>query len=58
MQQRVAELKLQVSELQNEREEMKKNLQDCHVVLVSAKIDPGNKTKTWRHVIGSPRERF
>ncbi|XP_037541536.1 small kinetochore-associated protein [Nematolebias whitei] len=39
-QQRVTELELQISKLQNENLEMKKNLHDCHVLLVSAKIDP------------------
>ncbi|XP_013870859.1 small kinetochore-associated protein isoform X2 [Austrofundulus limnaeus] len=39
-QQRVAELKLQINELQNKNVEMKKNLHDCHVLLVSAKVDP------------------
>lgn len=42
-QQRVAELKLQIDELQNENVEMKKKLHDCHVLLVSARIDPGFK---------------
>ncbi|XP_017267308.1 small kinetochore-associated protein isoform X2 [Kryptolebias marmoratus] len=39
-QQRVAELELQIGELQKENAEMKKSLHDCHVLLVSAKIDP------------------
>ncbi|XP_042359674.1 girdin-like [Plectropomus leopardus] len=39
-QQRVAELKLQFSDLEKENAEVKKNLRDCHVLLVSAKIDP------------------
>ncbi|XP_072218030.1 small kinetochore-associated protein [Leuresthes tenuis] len=39
-QQRVAELELQFSELEKENAEVHKNLKDCHVVLVSAKIDP------------------
>ncbi|KAK5615567.1 hypothetical protein CRENBAI_025512 [Crenichthys baileyi] len=39
-QQRVAELELQLDELQKENVEFQKNLQDCHTLLVSAKIDP------------------
>ncbi|XP_047244573.1 small kinetochore-associated protein [Girardinichthys multiradiatus] len=39
-QQRVAELELQLDELQTENVEFQKNLQDCHTLLVSAKIDP------------------
>ncbi|XP_015245718.1 PREDICTED: interaptin-like [Cyprinodon variegatus] len=38
--QRVAELELQLGELQKENAEFQKNLQDCHSLLVSAKIDP------------------
>uniref|UniRef100_A0A8C7X515 Uncharacterized protein n=1 Tax=Oryzias sinensis TaxID=183150 RepID=A0A8C7X515_9TELE len=40
-QHRVAELELQFGELQRENSEVQKNLQNCHVLLVSAKIDPG-----------------
>ncbi|XP_032440430.1 small kinetochore-associated protein [Xiphophorus hellerii] len=39
-QQRVEELELQLDELQKENVEFQKNLQDCHTLLVSAKIDP------------------
>ncbi|XP_028253935.1 small kinetochore-associated protein [Parambassis ranga] len=39
-QQRVAELELQYSELEKENVEVQKHLRDCHVLLVSAKIDP------------------
>ncbi|KAM4712898.1 small kinetochore-associated protein [Anableps anableps] len=39
-QQRVAELELELDELQKENVEFQKNLQDCHTLLVSAKIDP------------------
>ncbi|XP_054910534.1 small kinetochore-associated protein [Poeciliopsis prolifica] len=39
-QQRVEELELQLDELQKENVEFHKNLQDCHTLLVSAKIDP------------------
>uniref|UniRef100_A0A096M522 Kinetochore localized astrin (SPAG5) binding protein n=1 Tax=Poecilia formosa TaxID=48698 RepID=A0A096M522_POEFO len=39
-QQRVEELELQLDELQKENVEFQKNLQDCHRLLVSAKIDP------------------
>ncbi|MEQ2280786.1 hypothetical protein AMECASPLE_023537 [Ameca splendens] len=39
-QRRVAELELQLDELQKENVEFQKNLQDCHTLLVSAKIDP------------------
>lgn len=41
LQQRVAELELQFSDLEKENTEVQKNLKDCHVLLVSAKIDPG-----------------
>ncbi|XP_070705803.1 small kinetochore-associated protein [Pempheris klunzingeri] len=39
-QQRVAELELQFSELEKENAGVQKNLKDCHVLLVAAKIDP------------------
>ncbi|XP_039981473.1 small kinetochore-associated protein [Xiphias gladius] len=39
-QQRVAELELQFSDLEKENAEFQKNLKDCHVLLVAAKIDP------------------
>ncbi|XP_031178258.1 small kinetochore-associated protein [Sander lucioperca] len=39
-QQRVAELELQYSHLEKENTEVQKNLKDCHVLLVSANIDP------------------
>ncbi|XP_011490333.1 girdin [Oryzias latipes] len=39
-QHRVAELELQFGELQRENSEVQKNLQNCHILLVSAKIDP------------------
>uniref|UniRef100_A0A3Q1D062 Kinetochore localized astrin (SPAG5) binding protein n=1 Tax=Amphiprion ocellaris TaxID=80972 RepID=A0A3Q1D062_AMPOC len=39
-QQRVAELELQFSDLEKENAEAQKHLKDCHVLLVSAKIDP------------------
>lgn len=41
LQQRVAELELQYSHLEKENTEVQKNLKDCHVLLVSANIDPG-----------------
>uniref|UniRef100_A0A3B5KNC9 Uncharacterized protein n=1 Tax=Xiphophorus couchianus TaxID=32473 RepID=A0A3B5KNC9_9TELE len=37
---KVEELELQLDELQKENVEFQKNLQDCHTLLVSAKIDP------------------
>ncbi|XP_032399630.1 small kinetochore-associated protein [Etheostoma spectabile] len=40
IQQRVAELELQYSDLVKENTEVQKNLKDCHVLLVSANIDP------------------
>ncbi|KAG7236114.1 hypothetical protein INR49_001338 [Caranx melampygus] len=39
-QQRVAELELQFSDLEKENTEVQKQLKDCHVLLVAAKIDP------------------
>ncbi|XP_026197704.1 small kinetochore-associated protein isoform X2 [Anabas testudineus] len=39
-QQRVAELELQLSDLEKENAEVQKNLRDCHVLLVTAEIDP------------------
>ncbi|CAJ1078346.1 small kinetochore-associated protein [Xyrichtys novacula] len=39
-QHRVAELQLQFSGLEKENAEVQKNLKDCHVLLVAAKIDP------------------
>ncbi|XP_028997267.1 small kinetochore-associated protein isoform X2 [Betta splendens] len=42
-QQRVRDLELRFSDLEKENAEVKKNLTDCHVLLVSAKIDPGEK---------------
>ncbi|XP_022625448.1 girdin-like [Seriola dumerili] len=39
-QQRVDELKLQFSDLEKENAEAQKQLKDCHVLLVAAKIDP------------------
>ncbi|KAM6991857.1 small kinetochore-associated protein [Tautogolabrus adspersus] len=39
-QQRVAELELQFSDLEKENSEVQRNLKDCHVLLVAAKIDP------------------
>nr|XP_046228306.1 small kinetochore-associated protein [Scatophagus argus] len=39
-QQRVAELELQFSDLEKENVGLQKNLKDCHVLLVAAKIDP------------------
>ncbi|XP_041832195.1 small kinetochore-associated protein [Melanotaenia boesemani] len=39
-QQKVSELELHVSELKKENAEVQKHLQDCHVLLVSAKVDP------------------
>uniref|UniRef100_A0A3B5AX50 Kinetochore localized astrin (SPAG5) binding protein n=1 Tax=Stegastes partitus TaxID=144197 RepID=A0A3B5AX50_9TELE len=39
-QQKVAELELQFNDLEKENAEVQKNLKDCHVLLVSAKIDP------------------
>ncbi|PWA27926.1 hypothetical protein CCH79_00000551, partial [Gambusia affinis] len=42
-QQRVEELELQLDELQKENVEFQKSLQDCHTLLVSAKIDPGER---------------
>ncbi|KAM8832623.1 small kinetochore-associated protein isoform 2-T2 [Spinachia spinachia] len=39
-QQRVAELELQFSGLEKENAEIRKNLKDCHVLLVTANIDP------------------
>ncbi|XP_051816893.1 small kinetochore-associated protein isoform X5 [Acanthochromis polyacanthus] len=39
-QQRVAELELQFSDLEKENAEVQKHLKDCHVLLVSAKMDP------------------
>ncbi|XP_047429063.1 small kinetochore-associated protein [Mugil cephalus] len=39
-QQRVAELELQFSDLEKENADVQRNLKDCHVLLVSAKIDP------------------
>ncbi|KAK5879802.1 hypothetical protein CesoFtcFv8_022887 [Champsocephalus esox] len=37
---RVAELELQYSDIETENVEVKKNLRDCHVLLVVANIDP------------------
>ncbi|XP_031717544.1 small kinetochore-associated protein [Anarrhichthys ocellatus] len=39
-QQRVSELQLQFSELEKENVEVRKNLKDCHMLLVAANIDP------------------
>ncbi|XP_033932368.1 small kinetochore-associated protein [Pseudochaenichthys georgianus] len=39
-QERVAELELQYSDIETENVEVKKNLRDCHVLLVVANIDP------------------
>ncbi|XP_029281415.1 small kinetochore-associated protein isoform X2 [Cottoperca gobio] len=39
-QQRVAELELQCSDLEKENVEVQKNLKDCHILLVTASIDP------------------
>ncbi|XP_074541705.1 small kinetochore-associated protein [Halichoeres trimaculatus] len=39
-QQRVAELELQCNDLEKENARVEKNLKDCHVLLVAAKIDP------------------
>ncbi|XP_024146627.1 small kinetochore-associated protein isoform X2 [Oryzias melastigma] len=39
-QHRVADLELQFSELQKENSDVQKKLQNCHVLIVSAKIDP------------------
>nr|XP_040016600.1 small kinetochore-associated protein [Gasterosteus aculeatus aculeatus] len=39
-QQKVAELELQFSGLEKENAEVRKNLKDCHVLLVAANIDP------------------
>ena len=40
LQQRVDELEQQFSELEKENTDMKKSLNDCHVALIAAKIDP------------------
>ncbi|XP_029966534.1 small kinetochore-associated protein [Salarias fasciatus] len=40
MQHRVEELERQFSELEKENVDIKKNLKDCHVLLVAAQIDP------------------
>ncbi|KAM3602297.1 uncharacterized protein V6R79_001560 [Siganus canaliculatus] len=39
-QQRVSDLELQFSDLEKENAGLQKNLKDCHVLLVAAKIDP------------------
>ncbi|XP_035535178.1 small kinetochore-associated protein [Morone saxatilis] len=39
-QQRVTELELEFSDLEKENAGVQKNLKDCHVLLVAAKIDP------------------
>nr|XP_033504982.1 small kinetochore-associated protein [Epinephelus lanceolatus] len=39
-QQRVAEMELQFSDLEKENAEVKKDLKNCHMLLVSAKVDP------------------
>ncbi|KAM9354437.1 small kinetochore-associated protein isoform 2-T3 [Pholidichthys leucotaenia] len=39
-QQRVSELELEFNDIQKEKAELQKNLKDCHILLVSAKIDP------------------
>ena len=41
LQQRVAELELQFSNLEKENVGLQSNLKDCHVLLVASKIDPG-----------------
>ncbi|XP_061563271.1 small kinetochore-associated protein [Cololabis saira] len=38
--QRAVELELQLSDLDKEKAQVQKNLQDCHILLFSAKIDP------------------
>ncbi|KAF0023780.1 hypothetical protein F2P81_024410 [Scophthalmus maximus] len=40
-QQRMAELEMQFGDLEKENAEVQKNLKDCHVLLVAAKMDPG-----------------
>lgn len=41
LQQRVADLELQFSELEKKNAGLQKNLKDCHALLVAAKVDPG-----------------
>ena len=41
LQQRVTDLELQFNDLEKENAEVQKNLKDCLVLLVAAKIDPG-----------------
>lgn len=47
LQQKVAELELQFSGLEKENAEVRKNLKDCHVLLVAANIDPGSYLQTF-----------
>ncbi|XP_058469558.1 small kinetochore-associated protein isoform X2 [Solea solea] len=42
-QQRLAELELEFTDLEKENAQAQKNLKDCHILLVTAKIDPGGK---------------
>ena len=41
LQQRVAELELQFSDIEKENTDVQRNLKNCHVLLVAANIDPG-----------------
>lgn len=41
LQQQVAEMVLQFKDMKEENTGLQKNLKDCHVLLVTAKMDPG-----------------
>lgn len=41
LQQRMMDLQQQHSELEKENAGLQKNLKDCHILLIAAKVDPG-----------------
>lgn len=51
LQQRVANLELQLSELEKRNAGLHKNLKDCHAVLVAAKVDPGMHVSPFQSVL-------
>lgn len=44
LQQRVAELEQQLSDTEKQNADVQKSLRECHVLLVAAKIDPGDRS--------------
>lgn len=51
LQRRVADLELQLSELEKKNAGLHKNLKDCHAVLVATKVDPGIYVSPFQSVL-------